>query len=192
MAFELPALPYDRNALEPYLSAEIIDYHYGKHHRIHVNELNGLIEGTPEAGKSLESLIHSCSGRLLKQACEAWNHTFYWHCLSPRAGGEPEGKLAAAIEERFGSFEGFKAEFRSRAIDHFGVGWIWLVISNQAGMEILTTQDADTPIAHGHIPLLGIDLWEHAYYIDYRHAREKYIENLWALINWDFVAQNLE
>ncbi|WP_372609521.1 superoxide dismutase [Halomonas sp.] len=192
MALELPALPFDRNALEPYLSAETLDYHYGKHHRAHVDELNVLTEGTDEAGKSLESLIRSSSGRLLNQACEAWNHTFYWHCLSPRAGGEPSGKLATAIEGRFGSFEVFKAEFRSRAFDHFGTGWIWLIRAEDSGVEILTTHDANTPIAHGQVPLLGIDLWEHAYYIDYRHARDKYIENLWAVINWDFVAQNLD
>ncbi|QJQ96653.1 MULTISPECIES: superoxide dismutase [Halomonadaceae] len=190
MAFELPALPYEKHALEPLLSSETLEYHHGKHHQESIATLNRLIAGTPDDNKSLEALIASSSGALFDHAAEAWNHTFYWHCLSPQGEGAPGGDLAVAIETAFGSFDGFKERFTTQAMQHFGAGWVWLIKSLDGKLEIVTTTNADTPIAHRQIPLLGIDLWEHAYYIDYRHFRDKYLESLWRLINWDFVALN--
>ncbi|MBD3894350.1 superoxide dismutase [Fe] [Halomonas sp. ML-15] len=190
MAFELPALPYDKNALEPYLSAETLDYHYGKHHHAYVTELNALVADTEHDHKSLEEIIQSTSGRLFNQAAQAWNHTFYWHCLSPNGGGEPQGPLAEAIVAEFGSFDGFKKRFNAHALGHVGAGWTWLIKATDGGLQILNTDNADTPIAHGQTPLLAVDVWEHAYYIDYRNACHKYLEGIWQLINWEFVNQN--
>ena len=191
MAFELPALPYEKNALEPHISAETLEYHYGKHHQAYVNKLNELTEGTDDADKSLEDIIKSASGGLFNQAAQVWNHTFYWHCLSPNGGGEPSGKLAEAINAKFGSFDKFKEEFNAKAAGNFGSGWTWLIKEGDS-VEIVNTDDADTPIAQGKTPLLTIDVWEHAYYIDYRNARPKYLENVWNVLNWDFVAKNFE
>ena len=190
MAFELPALPYEKNALEPHISAETLEYHYGKHHQAYVTKLNELIDGTDNADKSLEEIIQSSSGGLFNQAAQVWNHTFYWHCLSPNGGGEPSGALAEAINAKFGSFEKFKETFTANAVGNFGSGWTWLVKTDDGGVAIVNTSNADTPIAHGQTPLLTIDVWEHAYYIDYRNARPKYLENVWNVLNWDFVAQN--
>ncbi|UYG03182.1 superoxide dismutase [Fe] [Halomonas sp. LR3S48] len=190
MAFELPALPYEKNALEPYISAETLEYHYGKHHQAYVTKLNELIEGTDNADKSLEEIIKSSSGGLFNQAAQVWNHTFYWHCLAPNGGGEPTGALAEAISARFGSFAKFKETFNASAVANFGAGWTWLIKTADGGVDIVNTSNADTPIAHGQTPLLTIDVWEHAYYIDYRNARPKYLENVWSVLNWDFVAQN--
>ncbi len=190
MAFELPALPYEKNALEPHISAETLEYHYGKHHQAYVTKLNDLTDGTPDANKSLEEIVKSASGGLFNQAAQVWNHTFYWHCLSPTGGGEPSGALGEAISAKFGSFDKFKEEFNAKAVGNFGSGWTWLIKTNDGGVDIINTDDADTPIAHGQTPLLTIDVWEHAYYIDYRNARPKYMEAVWNLINWDFVAQN--
>ncbi|EPC04393.1 superoxide dismutase [Litchfieldella anticariensis FP35 = DSM 16096] len=190
MAFELPALPYEKNALEPHISAETLDYHYGKHHQAYVTKLNELVDGTPDANKSLEEIIKSSSGGLFNQAAQVWNHTFYWHCLSPNGGGEPSGALADAINAKFGSFDKFKETFNAQAVGNFGSGWTWLIKTDDGGVDIVNTSNADTPIAHGQTPLLTIDVWEHAYYIDYRNARPKYLENVWNLLNWDFVAQN--
>ncbi|MFG6160458.1 superoxide dismutase [Halomonas sp. 1390] len=190
MAFELPALPYDKNALEPHISAETLEYHYGKHHQTYVNKLNELTDGTADADKSLEEIIQSSSGGLFNQAAQVWNHTFYWHCLSPNGGGEPTGALAEAINAKFGSFEKFKETFNAQAAGNFGSGWTWLIKTDDGGVDIVNTSNADTPIAHGQTPLLTIDVWEHAYYIDYRNARPKYLENVWSVLNWDFVAQN--
>ncbi|QTP60492.1 superoxide dismutase [Fe] [Billgrantia antri] len=192
MVFELPALPYDRNALEPHISAETLDYHYGKHHQAYVTKLNELIEGTDETDKSLEEIIQSSSGSLFNQAAQVWNHTFYWHCLAPNGGGEPSGALAEAIQARFGSFAQFKQAFSDSAVANFGAGWTWLIKTADGGVDIVNTSNADTPIAHGQTPLLTIDVWEHAYYIDYRNARPKYLENIWSVLNWDFVAQNFD
>ncbi|MBB3182621.1 Fe-Mn family superoxide dismutase [Halomonas fontilapidosi] len=189
MAFELPALPYEKNALEPHISAETLEYHYGKHHQTYVNKLNELIDGTADADKSLEEIIESSSGGLFNQAAQVWNHTFYWHCLSPQGGGEPSGALAEAINAKFGSFDKFKETFNAQAAGNFGSGWTWLIKTDD-GVDIVNTSNADTPIAHGQTPLLTIDVWEHAYYIDYRNARPKYLENVWNVLNWDFVAQN--
>ena len=190
MAFELPALPYERNALAPHISAETLDYHYGKHHQDHVNKLNELIEGTADADKSLEEIITSSSGDLFNQAAQVWNHTFYWHCLAPSGGDEPSGSLAEAINARFGSFAKFKETFNASALANFGCGWTWLIKTQDGGIDIVNTSNADTPIAHGQTPLMTIDVWEHAYYIDYRNARAKYLESVWNVLNWAFVAQN--
>lgn len=190
MAFELPALPYEKNALEPHISAETLEYHYGKHHQAYVTKLNDLTSGTDDANKSLEEIVKSSSGGLFNQAAQVWNHTFYWHCLSPNGGGEPSGALGEAISAKFGSFDKFKEEFNTKAAGNFGSGWTWLIKTDDGGVDIINTDDADTPIAHGQTPLLTIDVWEHAYYIDYRNARPKYLEAVWNVINWDFVAQN--
>ena len=192
MAFELPALPYEKNALEPHISQETLEYHYGKHHNTYVTKLNGLIEGTDNANKSLEDIIKSASGPLFNNAAQVWNHTFYWHCLSPNGGGEPTGAAKEAIEKAFGSFEDFKKEFNDKAANNFGSGWTWLVKNTDGSLEIVNTDDADTPIAHdkGQTPLFTVDVWEHAYYVDYRNARPKYLESIWNLINWDFAAKN--
>ncbi|MCE8033906.1 MAG: superoxide dismutase [Fe] [Halomonas sp.] len=190
MAFELPALPYEKNALEPHISAETLEYHYGKHHQAYVTKLNELVDGTDNANKSLEEIIKSSSGGLFNQAAQVWNHTFYWHCLSPNGGGEPTGALAEAINAKFGSFAKFKETFNANAVANFGSGWTWLIKTADGGVDIVNTSNADTPIAHGQTPLLTIDVWEHAYYIDYRNARPKYLENVWNVLNWDFVAQN--
>lgn len=190
MAFELPALPYEKNALEPHISAETLEYHYGKHHQAYVTKLNELTDGTDDANKSLEEIVKSSSGGLFNQAAQVWNHTFYWHCLSPNGGGQPSGSLGEAISAKFGSFDKFKEEFNAKAVGNFGSGWTWLIKTADGGVDIINTDDADTPIAHGQTPLLTIDVWEHAYYVDYRNARPKYMEAVWNLINWDFVAQN--
>ncbi|HET8790436.1 MAG TPA: Fe-Mn family superoxide dismutase [Modicisalibacter sp.] len=190
MAFELPALPFEKNALEPHISAETLEYHYGKHHQAYVTKLNDLTDGTADANKSLEEIIKSSSGGLFNQAAQVWNHTFYWHCLSPNGGGEPSGELGEAISAKFGSFDKFKNEFNTKAAGNFGSGWTWLIKTDDGGVDIVNTDDADTPIAHGQTPLLTIDVWEHAYYIDYRNARPKYLDAVWNVINWDFVAQN--
>ncbi|KXS39267.1 superoxide dismutase [Modicisalibacter tunisiensis] len=190
MAFELPALPYEKNALEPHISAETLEYHYGKHHQAYVTKLNDMTKGTDDENKSLEEIVKSASGGLFNQAAQVWNHTFYWHCLSPNGGGEPSGALAEAINAKFGSFDKFKEAFNTKAAGNFGSGWTWLIKTADGGVDIVNTDDADTPIAHGQTPLLTIDVWEHAYYIDYRNARPKYLDAVWNILNWDFVAQN--
>ncbi|WP_163648666.1 Fe-Mn family superoxide dismutase [Modicisalibacter sp. 'Wilcox'] len=190
MAFELPALPYEKNALEPHISAETLEYHYGKHHQAYVTKLNDMTKGTDDENKSLEEIVKSASGGLFNQAAQVWNHTFYWHCLSPNGGGEPSGALAEAINAKFGSFDKFKEAFNTKAAGNFGSGWTWLIKTDDGGVDIVNTDDADTPIAHGQTPLLTIDVWEHAYYIDYRNARPKYLDAVWNILNWDFVAQN--
>jgi len=191
MAFELPALPYEKNALEPHISAETLEYHYGKHHQTYVDKLNGQVEGSEYAGKSLEDIIKSSSGGLFNNAAQVWNHTFYWNCLSPNGGGEPKGAVADAINKKFGSFDKFKEEFTNSAIGNFASGWTWLVKTADGGVDIVNTDDAETPLTNDSIiPILTVDVWEHAYYIDYRNARPKYMEAFWKLVNWDFVAKN--
>ncbi|WP_158773772.1 superoxide dismutase [Cobetia sp. L2A1] len=191
MAFELPALPYEKNALEPTISAETLEYHYGKHHQAYITKLNSLVEGTPDAEKSLEEIIQTAKGGLFNQAAQVWNHTFYWHCLSPNGGGEPTGPLADAIVAKWGSVADFKEAFNASATGNFGSGWTWLVKNAQGELDIVNTDDADTPIATaGLTPLLTVDVWEHAYYVDYRNARPKYLESIWNIISWDFAAQN--
>ncbi len=191
MAFELPALPYEKNALEPHISAETLEYHYGKHHATYVSKLNGLVEGTEKESQSLEEIIKSADGGLFNNAAQVWNHTFYWHCLSPNGGGEPTGELADAIKSKWGSFDDFKAAFNDKATGNFGSGWTWLVKKSDGGLDIVNTDDADTPVAgNEYTPIITCDVWEHAYYIDYRNARPKYLENFWAVLNWEFAAEN--
>ena len=192
MTFELPALPYAGNALEPHISAETLDFHHGKHHQTYVTKLNGLVPGTEYEGKSLEDIIlASKSGPVFNNAAQVWNHTFYWYCLSPQGGGAPKGAIADAINAKWGSFEAFQKEFDDKAVNNFGSSWTWLVKNPAGDLEIVNTSNAGTPMTEGHTALLTVDLWEHAYYIDYRNARPKYLEAFWALVNWDFVNQNL-
>ena len=177
MPFELPALPYPRNALEPHISAETLDYHYGKHHKSYVDKLNGLVEGTELAGRSLEDIVKGSEGGIFNNAAQIWNHSFYWNCLSPSGGGAPEGAIAAAIDAAFGSFDAFKQAFTDSAINNFGSSWTWLVRKADGSVGIVNTSNAATPLTDdGVTPLLTVDLWEHAYYIDYRNARPKYLE----------------
>lgn len=190
MAFELPALPYDRTALEPHISAETLDFHHGKHHATYVTKLNGLIPGTEFEGKSLEEIIKSSSGGVFNNSAQIWNHTFYWHCLSPNGGGAPTGALADAINAKWGSFEAFQKEFDEKAVNNFGSSWTWLVKNSDGSLDIVNTSNAGTPITEDKTPLLTVDLWEHAYYIDYRNARPKYLEAFWQLVNWEFAAEN--
>lgn len=187
MSFQLPHLPYEMNALEPYISQETLEYHYGKHHKAYVDNLNKLLEGSDAAQKTLEELIKSTTGGIFNNAAQVWNHTFYWHCMKPHAGGEPSGKLADAINKAFGSFEAFKEQFSKTAATTFGSGWAWLVKNAAGQLEIVSTGNAGNPMTENKKTLLTCDVWEHAYYIDYRNARPKYIENFWNLINWEFV-----
>ncbi|AAS62380.2 superoxide dismutase [Fe] [Yersinia pestis] len=192
MSFELPALPYAQNALEPHISAETLEYHYGKHHNTYVINLNNLIKDTEFAGKSLEEIVKTANGGVFNNAAQVWNHTFYWHCLSPNGGGEPTGKIAEAINKSFGSFAEFKAQFTDAAVKNFGAGWTWLVKKADGTLAIVSTSNAGTPLTTTDKPLLTVDVWEHAYYIDYRNARPKYLENFWAVVNWSFAEKNLD
>ena len=191
MTIELPALPYARDALQPHISAETIDYHYGKHHQAYVNKLNNAIDGTELADLGLEEIIRATDGGTFNNAAQIWNHTFYWNSLSPDGGGEPGGELADAIADTFGSFEEFKAAFNTSAAGNFGSGWTWL-IKNEAGkLKIVNTGNADTPITdESVVPLLTVDVWEHAYYIDYRNDRGEYLDSFWKLVNWEFAIEN--
>ncbi|MCX2496696.1 superoxide dismutase [Fe] [Plesiomonas shigelloides] len=191
MSFELPALPYAKNALEPHLSAETLEYHYGKHHNTYVVNLNNLVPGTEFEGKSLEDIVKTSSGPIFNNAAQVWNHTFYWNCLAPQAGGEPTGALADAINQAFGSFNAFKTQFNDAAVKNFGSGWTWLVKKADGSLAIVNTSNAGCPLTEGHTPLLTVDVWEHAYYIDYRNVRPNYLNGFWALVNWNFVAKNL-
>ena len=191
MAFELPALPYEKTALEPHISEETLNYHYGKHHQTYVTKLNGLVEGTDLASKSLEDIIKTSSGGVFNNAAQIWNHTFYWNSLSPNGGGEPTGAVADAINAAFGSFEDFKTKFNDMAVNNFGSSWTWLVKKEDGTLDIVNTSNAGTPITEGLTPLITVDLWEHAYYIDYRNVRPEYLKGFWALVNWEFANANL-
>jgi Fe-Mn family superoxide dismutase len=191
MTHRLPELPYAKNALEPYMSAETLEYHYGKHHQTYVDNLNKLIAGTEFENLSLEDIIKRSSGGLFNNAAQVWNHTFFWSCLSPNGGGAPSGKLAEAIDKAFGSFEQFRERFTQTALTTFGSGWAWLVKNADGSLDIVSTSNAGTPMTDGRQALLTCDVWEHAYYIDYRNARAKFLENFWNIVNWDFVAKNL-
>ncbi len=191
MAFELPPLPYEKNALAPHISEETLDFHYGKHHNTYVVKLNGLIEGTEFANKTLEEIVKSSEGGVFNNAAQIWNHTFYWNSLSPNGGGEPVDELAKAIDASFGSFAAFKEKFNEMAVNNFGSSWTWLVKNVDGSLEIVNTSNAATPLTdESKTPLLTCDLWEHAYYIDYRNARPSYLEAFWNLVNWDFAAKN--
>ena len=188
--FDLPELPYAKDALEPHISAETLEYHHGKHHASYVDKLNKQIEGSGYETSSLEDIILRASGGLFNNAAQVWNHTFYWNCLSPEGGGQPDGALAEAIDSEFGGFEHFKEKFADAAIGNFGSGWTWLVKNRDGKLEIVNTDDAGNPMTDGYVPLLTCDVWEHAYYIDYRNARPKYIDAFWQLVSWKFVADN--
>jgi len=190
MAIELPPLPYELNALEPYISRETLEYHYGKHHQAYVTNLNNLLPGSGFETLSLEEIIQKSTGAIFNNAAQVWNHTFYWHCLSPQGGNEPSGALAQALEKAFGSFAAFQEQFTKTAIGTFGSGWAWLVRDAQGKLEIISTSNAGTPMTDHKKALLTCDVWEHAYYIDYRNARPKYLETFWKLVNWDFVSKN--
>jgi Fe-Mn family superoxide dismutase len=187
---ELPKLPYPQNALEPHISAETLEFHYGKHHATYVTNLNKLIAGTEFQSASLEDIIKKASGGIFNNAAQVWNHTFYWNCLSPKGGGEPKGALAKAIDSAFGSFGDFKEKFSASAAGNFGSGWTWLVKNAKGGVEIANTSNAGNPMTINLTPLMTCDVWEHAYYIDYRNARPKYVEAYWNLVNWDFISKN--
>ncbi len=189
MSITLPELPYRMDALAPHISRETLEYQYGKHHRAYVNNLNQLIAGTPFAKKTLDEIIIDSEGKIFNNAAQIWNHTFYFNCLSPQ-GGQPTGDLALAIDAAFGSFDAFKEQFTQTALATFGSGWAWLVQDNQGKLSIISTSNADTPMKKGLTALLTCDVWEHAYYIDYRNVRPDYVLAFWQVVNWDFVAQN--
>jgi Fe-Mn family superoxide dismutase len=191
MAIELPALPYAIDALAPHISKETLEFHHGKHHKTYVDKLNGMLPGTEFEDKSLEDIIKAASGPVFNNAAQIWNHTFYWNCLSPNGGGEPTGGVADAINNAFGSFADFQAQFNDKAVNNFGASWTWLVKNADGALEIVNTSNAGTPMTDGQTALLTVDLWEHAYYIDFRNVRPKYLEAFWTLVNWDFVAKNL-
>ncbi|OPX57105.1 superoxide dismutase, Fe-Mn family [Oceanospirillum multiglobuliferum] len=191
MAFELPALPYAKDALLPHISVETLEFHHGKHHNTYVDKLNGLVPGTEFEGKTLEEIIMAApAGPVFNNAAQVWNHTFYWNSLSPNGGGEPTGALADAINAKWGSFDAFKAEFNDKAVNNFASSWTWLVKNADGSLEIVNTSNAGTPMTNGQTALLTVDLWEHAYYIDYRNVRPNYLGGFWALANWEFAAQN--
>ncbi|MBB1489454.1 superoxide dismutase [Oceanospirillum sediminis] len=191
MAFELPALPYEKTALAPHISEETLDFHHGKHHNTYVVKLNGLVPGTEFEGKSLEEIIMAApAGPVFNNAAQIWNHTFFWNSLSPNGGGEPSGELAEAINAKWGSFAAFQEEFNDKAVNNFGSSWTWLVKNADGSLEIVNTSNAATPMTNGQTALLTVDLWEHAYYIDYRNVRPDYLKGFWALANWEFAAAN--
>jgi Fe-Mn family superoxide dismutase len=193
MAFQLPTLPYAQNALEPHISARTLEFHHGKHHAAYVNNLNNLIKGGKFESAALEEIIKGAgAGSLFNNAGQHFNHCFYWNCMKPRGGGDPGGKLADAIRKAFGDIAAFKKKFSDAATTHFGSGWAWLVQKADGSLEVFATHDGDNPVAHGSKPLMTCDVWEHAYYIDYRNARARYVEAWWNLVNWDFAAANLQ
>jgi Fe-Mn family superoxide dismutase len=187
---ENPTLPYELDALAPHISKETLEYHYGKHHLGYVKKLNAAIEGTEFADMSLEDIVKKAKGGMFNNAAQIWNHSFYWNCMKPGGGGQPSGDLAAAINDAFGSFDAFKEQFTKTAATTFGSGWAWLV-KDDSGLSIISTGNAGTPMTEGKTALLTCDVWEHAYYIDYRNARPSYIDAFWNLVNWDHVASQL-
>jgi len=191
MEHVLPALPFEKTALAPHISSETLDYHHGKHHNAYVVKLNSLIKGTEYENYKLEEIIKKSTGAIFNNAAQIWNHTFFWNCLKPKGGGEPTGKLATLINQKWGSFEKFKEEFSNAALNNFGSSWTWLVLNNQGNLEIYNTSNADTPMAKNLKAIFTIDLWEHAYYIDYRNVRADFIKAFWNLVNWDFANNNL-
>jgi Fe-Mn family superoxide dismutase len=190
MKFELPELPYEMGALEPNISAKTLEYHYGKHHKAYIDKLNAALETEDFGSASLEEIIKKADGGLYNNAAQAWNHSFYWYGMSPEGGGAPTGDAAAAIDEAFGDFETFKKQFTDTAMTHFGSGWAWLAL-NDGKLEVVGMHDADSPLKNGHKPVLALDVWEHAYYLDYQNARPDYITAFWNVVNWDFVSEQL-
>ncbi len=192
MSFELPPLPYALDALEPHISRETLEYHYGKHHRTYVDNLNKLVEGTPMARSSLLEVVRSASGPVFNNAAQAWNHTFYFESLGPKGGGDPSGELAKALTAAFGSIDAFREKFSGKAVSLFGSGWAWLVRRRDGSLDIVQTSNAETPVRTDEtLPLLTCDVWEHAYYIDYRNARAKYVASFWNTVDWKAVDQRL-
>jgi len=192
MEHKLPDLPYDKSALEPYISFETIEFHYGKHHKAYVAKLNALVKGTEFENASLEDIIKKSSGAIFNNAAQVWNHTFYCNCFKPDSNGAPAGLLADAINAKWESFEEFKKAFTLCALDTFGSGWAWLVMRKDGSLDLISTSNAATPLTGDAKPLLTCDVWEHAYYVDYRNARADYIEKYWNIVNWDFVATNFK
>ncbi len=190
MAHTLPPLPYAMDALAPIISKETLEFHYGKHHQTYVTTLNNLIPGTEFESASLEEIVKKSSGGVFNNAAQIWNHTFYWNSMAPNAGGEPTGKLADAIKAKWGSVAAFKEAFNKSAAGNFGSGWTWLVKKPDGSVDIVNTSNAATPLTTADVPLLTCDVWEHAYYIDFRNARPKYLESFWSLVNWSFAAKN--
>jgi superoxide dismutase, Fe-Mn family len=191
MAIELPPLPYAPDALAPHISKETIEFHYGKHHQTYVTKLNELIANTDKAGKSLEEIVKSSQGPIFNNAAQVWNHTFYWNSMKPKGGGKPTGAIATAINESFGDYDTFRKQFVEAALTQFGSGWAWLV-SEGGKLKVVKTPNAETPLTTSAKPILTIDVWEHAYYIDYRNLRPKYTDTfLDQLVNWDFANKNL-
>jgi superoxide dismutase, Fe-Mn family len=192
MTHTLPKLPYALDALQPYISKETLEYHYGKHHQAYVTNLNNLIVNTEFEQMPLEDIIMKSSGGIFNNAAQIWNHTFYWHCMTPKSAKEPSSKLADAIKKTYGSFEEFKKLFSQASISTFGSGWGWLVKNLDGELEIVSTSNAGTPMQQNKKALLTCDVWEHAYYIDYRNLRPTYVEKFWEIVNWDFVSENFE
>ena len=193
MAFELPELPYPTEALAPHISKETLEFHHGKHHAAYVARLNDLVKGTGLENSTVEKIMKSAEpGGLFNNAAQHFNHSFYWKSLKPKSGGQPDGKLGDAIKKAFGGFEHFRKKFSETAVTHFGSGWAWLVLTADGSVAVEATHDADSPIVHGKVPLRTCDLWEHAYYIDYRNARQKYVEAFWHIVNWDFASANFK
>jgi Fe-Mn family superoxide dismutase len=188
----LPPLPYALDALQPHMSAETLQFHHGKHHKAYVDKLNELIAGTEHADKSLEEIIRSSKGPIFNNAAQIWNHTFFWNCLSPQGGGKPKGEIARAIDQAFGSFDAFKDEFTKAATGHFASGWAWLTRDAAGGLKIETLPNAETPVMRNDRVVLTCDLWEHAYYIDYRNARPEFMKAFWNIVNWEFAEKNLK
>jgi len=191
MAYELPALPYDLNALEPQISKETLEYHYGKHHAGYVKNLNGLVAGTEFENSGLEEIVKKANGGIFNNGAQVWNHTFYWNCMAPDGGGEPTGALLNAIKSDFGSFEAFKEQFSKAAATLFGSGWAWLVKSPEGKLEIVQESNAGNPLRSGKEPIMTCDVWEHAYYIDKRNLRPAYIEDFWKVIDWNTIGKRL-
>lgn len=193
MAFELPMLPFEKDALMPVMSVETLEFHYGKHHRAYVEKLNQLVRGTEVEKLPLEELIRKASGPVFNNAAQVWNHTFFWNCLVPQKKAQahpPSGALKDAFHQTFGSVEKFQTEFESAATNQFGSGWAWLVKTVQGSLAIRATSNAENPIKQGEVPLLTCDVWEHAYYIDYRNERARFVKSVWNLVNWNFVQEN--
>ncbi|MEB2317975.1 MAG: superoxide dismutase [Fe] [Pseudomonadota bacterium] len=190
MEHKQPELPYAMDALEPHVSKETFEYHYGKHHATYVTNLNNLIKGTEFADASLEDIVRKSSGGVFNNAAQVWNHTFFWNSMSPKGGGAPSGALAAAIDKKWGSFDAFKDAFTKSAAGNFGSGWTWLVKKADGSVDIVNTSNAATPLTTDDKPLLTCDVWEHAYYIDYRNSRPNYLAAFWNVANWDFAAKN--
>jgi Fe-Mn family superoxide dismutase len=191
MEHTLPPLPYPMDALQPHMSKETLEYHYGKHHQAYVTNLNNLIKGTEYENMGLEDIIRKSSGGVFNNSAQVWNHTFFWNCLKPQGGGAPTGAVADAINAKWGSFDKFREEFNKAGATNFGSGWTWLVKKADGSVDIANTSNAGTPLTGADKPLMTCDVWEHAYYIDYRNARPKFLENFWNLVNWDFVNKNL-